>query len=248
MRTSVISALSQAFPIALFEGDRMKSRWTIGLLTVCVLVISAVAQENSAQTPNSVVAQQQGAAESSFSKAQTSQEEPGAKGHARQTSDSDEHTITVDVWSSASSSAAESSEPERVKMSPDFATAGLTAAFRMELTERKIENSIRRGFPLGEFWIQNDLDEIDDSVKLAALSVANDTDLKALQQLEKQSSRLRLWSDWLIDENHNLALTEYYIFSSALDSDERFQNTVACTKFLVSMLTSRRSAEDNSCL
>jgi hypothetical protein len=176
------------------------------------------------------------------------QEEPGTKNRPHATNDNDEHTITVDVWSSASSNAVESTEPERVKMSPDFATAGLTAAFRMELTERKIENSIRRGFPLGEFWIQNDLDEIDDSLKLASLSVANDTDQKALQQLEKQSSRLRRWSDWLIDENHNLALTEYYISSSALDSDERFQNSVACTKFLVSMLTSRRLAEDNSCL
>jgi len=118
----------------------------------------------------------------------------------------------------------------------------------MELTERKLENSIRRGFPLGEFWIHNDLDEIDDSLKLTALCVANDADLKALQQLERQSSRLRLWSDWLIDQNHILALTEYYVSSSALDSDERFQNSVACTKFLVSMLTSRRFAEDNSCL
>ena len=221
----------------------MKSRWTIGLLTVCVLAMSAVAQENSSQTPNSVVEQQQGGAESSLSKAQTSQ-----KLQAHRTSDNDEQTIIVDVWSSASSSVAESTEPERVKMSPDFAAAGLTAAFRMESTERKIANSIRRGFPLGEFWIQNDLAEIDDSLKLAALSVANDIDLQALQQLERQGSRLRLWSDWLINENHSLALTEYYISTSALDSDERFQNSVACTKFLVSMLTSRRLAEDNSCL
>jgi hypothetical protein len=220
----------------------------IGLLTLWVLALPAVAQENSSQTPNSVVAQHSDGAGSFFSKAQPSQGGPGAKVHARQTSDNEEHTITVDVWSSASSNAAESTEPERVKMSPDFAAAGVTAAFRMESTERKIENSIRRGFPLGEFWIQNDLAEVDDSLKLAALSVANDIDLQALQQLERQGSRLRLWSDWLINENHNLALTEYYISTSALDSDERFQNTVACTKFLVSMLTSRRLAEDNSCL
>ena len=221
----------------------MKSRWTIGLLTVCVLAIAAVAQENSAQTPNGVVERQQGGAMSSLSKPQPSQ-----KIYAHRTSDNDEHTIIVNVWSSASSSPAESTEPERVKMSPHFATAGLAAAFRMESTERKIENSIRRGFPLGEFWIQNDLAEIDDSLKLAALSVANDTDLQALQQLERQGSRLRLWSDWLINENHNLALTEYYISTAALDSDERFQNSVACTKFLVSMLTNRTLAEDNSCL
>ncbi len=118
----------------------------------------------------------------------------------------------------------------------------------MELTERKIENSIRRGFPLGEFWIQNDLAEVDDALKLAALSVVNDADQQALQELEKQSTRLRTWSDWLIDQNRHLALTEYYISSSTLDNDEQFQNSVACTKFLVSMLSSRTLVQANSCL
>jgi hypothetical protein len=151
--------------------------------------------------------------------------------------------ITVDVWSSA-----ESPQPEAVRVSTDFAAAGLNSAFKMENTERKIENFLRMGFPLGAFWIQTDLEGIDDSLRLAALSVRNDADREALQQLENQSNRLRLWSNWLIDQNRNLALTEYYISSSTLDNDERFQNSVACTKFLVSMLTSRRLAEDDSCL
>ncbi|MGB8770565.1 MAG: hypothetical protein WCC92_13170 [Candidatus Korobacteraceae bacterium] len=83
---------------------------------------------------------------------------------------------------------------------------------------------------------------------MAELSVANDADGQALWELEKQSARLRLWSNWLIDQNRNLALTEYYISSSTLDNDERFVNSVTCTKFLVSMLSSRTLAENNSCL
>ena len=154
----------------------MNRQWMIAFLIAGLLAISVGAQENSAQTPNSVVAQQHSRAESSHSKAQPSQEEPGAKGHPHETSDSGEDTISVDGWSSATSSAAESTEAEPVKVSPDFGASGLTATFRMELTERKIANSIRRGFPLGEFWIHNDLDEIDDSLKLAALSVTNDAE------------------------------------------------------------------------
>jgi len=200
------------------EEVDVKRHWMLAFLVGGALAIATDAQDVNTQSTNIAVTQQQGSSDH-------------------------EHTIVVDVWSKSEPDAQES-----VKVSSAFAAAGLNAAFKMELTERKIENSIRRGFPLGEFWIQNDLDEIDDSLKMAALSVANDTDLKALQQLEKQSSRLRLWSDWLIDQNHNLALTEYYISSSTLDRDERFQNSVACTKFLVSMLTSRRFAEDNSCL
>ena len=160
-----------------------------------------------------------------------------------QQQESSEHTIVVNVWSKS-----EPEGPEPVKVSSAFAAAGLNAAFKMELTERKIENSIKRGFPLGEFWIQNDLAEVDDALKLAAFSVANGADQQALHELEKQSTQLRIWSDWLIDQNRHLALTEYYISSSTLDNDEQFQNSVACTKFLVSMLSSRTLAQANSCL
>ena len=197
----------------------MKRHWILAFLIAGALVISTVAQDVNAQSTNTVVTQQQGS------------------------SDNGEHTIVVNVWSKSGPEG-----PERLRVSSAFAAAGLNVAFKMELTERKIENSIRRGFPLGEFWIQNDLAEVDDALKLAALSVANDADQQALQELEKQSTRLRTWSDWLIDQNRHRALTEYYISSSTLDNDERFQNSVACTKFLVSMLSSRTLGEDNSCL
>ena len=197
----------------------MKRHWMLAFLIAGALVISTVAQDVNAKSTNTVVPQQQGS------------------------SDNGEHTIVVNVWSKS-----EPEGPEPVKVSSAFAAAGLNAAFKMELTERQIENSVRRGIPLGEFWIQNDLAEVDDALKLAALSVANVADQQALQELEKLSTRLRTWSDWLIAQNQHLALTEYYISSSTLDNDERFQNGVACTKFLVSMLSSRRLAEDNSCL
>ena len=197
----------------------MKRHWMLAFLIAGALVISTVAQDGNAQSTNTAATQQQGS------------------------SDDREHTIVVDVWSNSGPEG-----PEPVKVSSAFAAAGLNAAFKMELTERKIENSIRRGFPLGEFWIQNDLAEVDDALKLAALSATNDADQQALQELEKQSTRLRTWSDWLIDQNRHLALTEYYISSSTLDNDERFQNSVACTKFLVSMLSSRTLAQANSCL
>lgn len=197
----------------------MKRHWMPAFLIAGALVISMVARDVNAQSTNTAAIQQQGS------------------------SDDREYTIVVDVWST---SGPEGLEP--VKVSSAFAAAGLNAAFKMELTERKMENSIRRGFPLGEFWIQNDLAEVDDALKLAALSATNDADQQALQELEKQSTRLRTWSDWLIDQNRHLALTEYYISSSTLDNDERFQNSVACTKFLVSMLSSRTLAQANSCL
>jgi hypothetical protein len=203
------------------------------ILIAWLLASSAVAQENDAPATNGIVTQQQSA---------------DAKAYPQGSHDDAGHTITVDVWSPSPSNATPPNEGGPAKVSRNFAAAGLNAAFRMESTERKIENSLRRGFPLGEFWIHSDLAEIDDSLKVAELSVANNSDREALQQLEQQSKRLHAWSDWLIQKNRNLALTEYYISSSTLDKDESFQSSVACTKFLVSMLASRRLAEDSSCL
>jgi len=214
----------------------MRPRVMIALLVTGLLVVSG-AQKTVAQEKTNADQQQPSSKTIRSTQTQVPPESRDDKGYP-QKSDNTEEKITVEVWSTA--------EPD--KLSPDFAPAALTAAFRMQSTERRIGNSIRRGFPLGEFWIQTDLEGIDDSLKVAALSVTNEADRQALQQLENQSSRLRLWSDWLIGQNRNLALTEYYISSSTLDNDQRFQNSVACTKFLISMLSSRTLADDNSCL
>ena len=174
----------------------------------------------------------------------------GAQTGSSLTNDGKEHregTIVVDVWSSAAPGEGNANQADPAKLSKSFASAALNAAGRMQSTQRRIEHSIRMGFPLGGFWIQSDFDWIDESLRTAGLSAANDADRTALQQLENQNNRLRLWSDWLIASNRNLRLAEYYISPSALDNDERFQNAAACTKFLISMLASARLGEDDSC-
>ena len=224
----------------------------IALVMTGALALPTGAQENSnAQSTNSAMPRRQEKPPSSSmtrpTEAQVPPASPDAQSHSEPDSES-AGTIAVDVWSSATSTPAESDEARSVTLTPDFARAALTAAFGMQSTERRLEYTIKRGFPLYEFWIQTYLEEIDQSLSLAALSVMNDADREALQQLQNQNNRLRLWSDWLIDANRNVRLGEYYMSASALDNDERFQNGVACTKFLVSMLTSRRLAEDDSCL
>src|SRR5271165_2554768 len=82
----------------------------LAFLIAGALVISTVAQDVNAQSTNTVVAQQQGS------------------------SDNREHTIVVNVWSKSGPEG-----PEPVKVSSAFAAAGLNAAFKMELTERKMK-------------------------------------------------------------------------------------------------------------
>lgn len=175
---------------------------------------------------------------------------PGSRdgqGYPQLSSDHDAWKVRVDVWSSSKAVDAKPKEADPATLSRGFAGAALNAATRLKFTERRIANSIKMGFPLGEFWIQTDFDSIDDSLRLAALSASNDADRQALQQLETQTQHLRLWSDWLIQQRQELRLADYYISSSPLDNDEKFQNTVACTNFLMSMLASGRLADESSC-
>ena len=231
----------------------MRPRLIVIVLITGVLLPWAVAQENtSAQNTNPAItrAQQLGPGSKAMhpTEPQVPHQSPNVEGYPQGSGDSRQGTIAVDVWSSATSAAAQPEEDGPAKLSPDFARAALTAALKMQLTEHRVENTIKKGYPLIDFWIQTDLDGIDDSLRVATLSVTNDSDRQALQQLENQSSRLHLWSDRLIDANRNLRLGDYFMSASVLDNDERFQSSVACTKFLVSMLASRRLADDNSCL
>jgi hypothetical protein len=165
------------------------------------------------------------------------------------TTDSGQHTIVVDVWSSAVKMQAKPTKTDPAKLSRAFAVAASDAASRLQFTERRITNSIRMGFPLGGgFWIQTDLDAVDDSLRLAALSATNDADQQVLQRLQTQTDRLRAWCDWLIEQNRSLRLANYFISPDPLNNDAEYQNTVGCTRFLLSMVArGRLEEEDLSC-
>ncbi len=221
----------------------MKTGLMIAWLITGVLVVSAGAQESStAPTTNTAMARL-GRPQPTNAKVhptETPVPPRDAEEYPKHGSGSGEDTIVVDVWSSAT-------EPDPAKLSRGFAVAALSVASRMQLTQRKIANSIKMGFPLGEFWIHTDLDSIDDSLRVAALSATNEADQQALQELQIQTNRLRSWCDWLIDQNRHMRLAEYYINASALDNDERFQDSVACNQFLLSMLASGKFEEGRSC-
>jgi len=160
-----------------------------------------------------------------------------------------QHTIVVDVWSSALQAPVKAKKTDPAKLSRGFAMTASDVASRLQFTERRITNSMRMGFPLGGgFWIQTDLDAVDDSLRLAALSATNDADQQVLQQLQTQADRLRAWCNWLIEQNRSLRLANYFISPEPLDNDAEYQNTVTCTRFLLRMVgRGRLEQEDLSC-
>ncbi len=165
------------------------------------------------------------------------------------TSENRRHTIVVNVWASPAEAQVKPKNADPAKLSRPFAVAASDAASRLQFTERRITNSIRMAFPLGGgFWIQTDLDAIDDALRLAALSATNDADQQALQQLQTQRDRLRAWCNWLIEQNRSLRLANYFASPEPLANDTEYQNTVSCTRFLLSMVArGRLEEEDRSC-
>jgi hypothetical protein len=163
--------------------------------------------------------------------------------------DNGEQTIVVDVWAHAAQPPAAAMKADPARLSPGFSATALSTATRIQFTQRRITNSIKMGFPLGGgFWIQTDLDAIEDSLRMASLAAANDADRETLQQLRNETNRLRDWCSWLIDQNRNLRLANYFISPATLDNDERYQSTVTCNNFLMSMLAGGRlQEEDRSC-
>lgn len=161
------------------------------------------------------------------------------------TTDAGGGRVVVDVWAPAST--VNEDQETASKLSQRFARTALGAAAVLQSTERRIEQSIKMGFPLGGNWIQSDFDTIDNSLNAAEQSVTNAADQQALRQLQEQRERLKVWTDWLIDQNRHLRLADYYITPATLNNDEAFQNAVACTRFLSSMLARMKLADDRSC-
>ena len=201
----------------------MKTQWMLtlllaGALTESLTVVAAAQQGANTRSMNAV--------------------------HQRST-----HTSarTISKGSDSRPNEATQAKADPAKLSPGFELSALNTVTRMQVAERRIANAIKTSLPLGEYWIQTDLDAIDESLRLAAGSTRNDADLQALRQLEEQSDRLRTWTGWLVDQNRQLRLANYYVTPAALDNDERFQNVVSCTRSLMSMLASGKVAESNPC-
>ena len=217
----------------------MKSLWFSVLLIAGLLQVASAAEHNCTPATNRGTTYGSRLEVNGTSCSPAHSPAPVDLGHSKSATNRDDGTVVVDVWSSE--------EPPQ-KLSQGFASAGLMAASRMQNTERRMEQSIKRGFPLGEFWIRLDFDAIDDSLRQASLTVRNDADRTALQQLQGQTERLRAWSDWLIGQNRELRLANYYISPATLDNDEQFQGSVTCTNYLLSMLASGQvQEEDRSC-
>lgn len=224
----------------------MKQWLMIACVITGVLVVSVHAQaKDKVHTTNSVIAKKWSSGKDTRPVRTEVSPSQNEKGYPQWSNDTREQSFVAGPCAKSVADSPENADPD--KLSAGFASAALATASRMRSAERRLEFAMKKGYPLCEFCVQAELDLIDGSLTLASTSATNDADRQALQQLESHNRQLRLWSDWLVTANRNLRTANFYMSASALDNDEGFQHAVACTDFLISMLASRRLAQDYSC-
>lgn len=162
-------------------------------------------------------------------------------------SDNCEYNIIVIVCLTAEPDSSLSAQPDEEAMSPNFAASALQAAARIRNWQMHLAYTIKNGYPLSEYWIASDRDRASDALQMAVSAATGEADRAALVQLVNLFGNVQSWSDARLEDKKNLRLANYYMSASALDNDESFQNSVSCTNSLMSMLASRRSAEETTC-
>jgi hypothetical protein len=159
---------------------------------------------------------------------------------------SDVPVIVVQVWAPAVSDQNTDSPAER-QLSREFSVAALNAMSALRGWQHNLTVTIRNGYPLAEQWVVVERDLADDRLRLAAMAARNRADLEVLEDLARQYSALRAWSDQLIDASHTLSLAAYYMSPSALEDDPVYRQSRACSQFLASVLESGQLAESTAC-
>ena len=156
-----------------------------------------------------------------------------------------EARIKVDVWAPTTTI----STPVSASgvLSREFAQSALQAVAAIRDMQTKLAFAIEHGYPISEFSIGCEREQVADAVKKAELSVLSDADRAALHELQARNEILRGWTDWLIEAHQTMHLGDYYMSAAALENNELSQKLDHCSQSMASMLVRRRVQEDYAC-
>ncbi len=105
----------------------------------------------------------------------------------------------------------------------------------------------RRGVPGDGSRIVVLQDRATQTLLLAKAHAISNSDQNALQLLSNNYNTLKSWSDKLIHERRSMDSGKYSLSPDLIERDETYQNIVACTKFLASMIPNGNFEDDHSC-
>jgi hypothetical protein len=130
--------------------------------------------------------------------------------------------------------------------SRDFMKAGVEAIAAMREWGSTLKLVIQNGYPPGNAMTAYQ-GRAADSLRLASVAVANDSDRSGFELLNNEFNNVQAWSNELVSARNSMNAASLTTSKDALENDPSFQKIVGCGKFLISMFASGKFQDDATC-
>ena len=136
-----------------------------------------------------------------------------------------------------------SAPPDQTGLSKTYLTAAIEAAAQIREWHSALRTAIERGIPLNTGWLTGYQNKTQVSLSLASVAVNTDADKNVNQLLVNLFNSMKT----LTNNYVQLASSQTYFPTNALDSDSLDQSIVACGHSLAAMAAARQFVNDGSC-
>jgi len=145
-----------------------------------------------------------------------------------------------------SARAALSTAQNMQRLSPEFASAAISALAAMRQWQGAVEAVIRFGIPANGTWPKDYRDNAEAGLNQARVAASSGGDQSAVQLLQSEFASLNSWSDSVITERQSLHAARF-VDPNALANDSALSKISSCGGFLGSMIVSGVFSEGSAC-
>jgi len=133
------------------------------------------------------------------------------------------------------------------EMSTDFMKAGVEFISDIKTWTNALTYAVQKGVPGDGSRIVILHDRAAEGLRIARVSVRNESDNNAFQLLATHFADVKKWSDSLIGERKSMDTGKYSMSQDALERDPTYQRITSCTRFLGTMVPSGHYQDDSNC-
>ena len=132
------------------------------------------------------------------------------------------------------------------RLSPEFATAAISALAAMRQWQGAVEAVVRFGIPANGTWPKDYRDNAEAGLNQARVAASSGGDQSAVHLLQGEFASLNSWSDSVITERQSLRAARF-VDPNALANDSALSKISKCSGFLGSMIGSGVFSEGSAC-
>ena len=143
----------------------------------------------------------------------------------------------------AAAQAPSATQPSPSGFSKDFIRAGIEEMAAIREWRSTLRNSVQRGYPVTEDWIDAYRARAEQSLRLVSLAATTESDKNAFQLLTNEYNSMKNLSDRFMEAEKSRT----YISHESLNNDPLDQKILNCARSLAAMAASGQFADDGSC-